>query len=653
MLREVLDFDDVSARTDHEGRWHIDLIPAYVDFRELDFSYSHPEFLRSIDSSRFQPSATREQLLSRSAVIVLYRGTSLGSSFEPRRPPDHGSFGKARQRPVRSTKERRGRTGIQVHERPAGQNFWIIQAMGYAPEVKSLHSTGWASRLEFDSTKGRTIRGQVFDSKGKPLAGASIATSLWFPRLSLDGRYGTDATGRFVWENAPRHSVELTAWKKDYATAYLKLEPTDDRPIFKLVPASRLRIKGTVTDAATNQSIETFTVVPMVNGGDTLMLDYAKAHHGGQYVFAQAENAQPYRIRIEAKGYLPAMSPEYPHDGGEQVFDARLNKGHWVEGIVRVRDGSALAGAQVIYASGRGISVYGGKGYQLNHHAHMTTEIDGHFSFSPAEGDSRIVALHDQGYAETFVGRLNAAYDLTIEPWGRIEGTLRVAGKPMAHETVVAELDEERVESLWPKIGGENRAQTDEEGRFVIDRLPPGEARVFWQREVKGARKQPARIYRPAFVEVRPGESTRLDLVQEGGPSLVGRVAIPADSKRPPGSTTIKAYLASKPPGVPYHPGIAHEERQEWLRRWWFTEDGKAYRHVKRGFGYGVELQDDGAFHVDEIQPGTYELHIIQQAQAKVVREVVIPEPVSKSARGSVDLGTLDLDDFGQSNRAK
>ena len=46
-------------------------------------------------------------------------------------------------------------------------------------------------------------------------------------------------------------------------------------------------------------------------------------------------NGQPYRIRIEAKGYLPASSPAYPHDAGDQVFDVRLKKGQWVEGVVR------------------------------------------------------------------------------------------------------------------------------------------------------------------------------------------------------------------------------------------------------------------------------------------------------------------------------
>jgi hypothetical protein len=128
---------------------------------------------------------------------------------------------------------------------------------------------------------------------------------------------------------------------------------------------------------------------------------------------------------------------------------------------------------------------------------------------------------------------------------------------------------------------------------------------------------------------------------------------MPAERKRLPGSNTVNAYIASKLPEVRYPPGLTEEERPEWLHRWWFTEDGRAYRHVKRGFGYGVELQDDGSFRVDEIQPGTYDLHIISRGRAEAVREVVIPEPVSKSDGRPVDLGTLNLDDFDKSNRAK
>jgi RNA polymerase sigma factor (sigma-70 family) len=646
-VREVLDFDDVSARTDQEGRWHIDLIPENVDFRDLDFSFSHADYLTPIDSSRYQATATREQLLDRSGVTVLYRGVSVtGRVLNREGRPIAGASVRLGRNEFHPTGKTDSYGGFRFKNAAAGESLLTIQASGYAPEVKLLQIRGGLAPLEYLLGKGRTIKGQVFDSQGRPLAGASIVTSLWDPRQSLDGRYQTDATGRFVCDNAPSAAVELTAFKEGYAAAYQKLEPSENTPVFKLAPASRLRIKGTVTDAATKEPIETFTVVPMVNGGDTLILDYAKAHHGGRYSFADATNGQPYRIRIEAKGYLPATSPEYQHDGGEQIFDARLKKGPWVDGIVRGPNGLPLAGAQVIFATGRGISIFGGKGYQLNYHAHMTTDVDGRFSFSPAEGNSRIVAIHDQGYAETFVQRWNAAHDLAIKPWGRIEGTLRVAGKPMAHETIVADLDEERSESLWPKIGGNNRTQTDEMGRFVIDWLPPGEARVYWQPEVKGARRQPDRFYRPAFVDVRPGEATRLDLVQEGGPALVGRIALPkeTDQKGPLSGARKVAYLSSKLPEVPYPTELTDEERQEWLHLWWFTKGGSAYRRVKRGFGHRVDLQPDGSFRVDEIQPGAYELHVHIPGHAEVIRSVVIPEPTAKEAVGSVNIGTLTFD---------
>ena len=83
-------------------------------------------------------------------------------------------------------------------------------------------------------------------------------------------------------------------------------------------------------------------------------------------MFSDIVNGQPYRVRIEAKGYLPAVSPAFPHDAGEQVFDARLNNGRWIEGIVRDPDGSPLAGADVILVSGNGITIGGARPISSN-----------------------------------------------------------------------------------------------------------------------------------------------------------------------------------------------------------------------------------------------------------------------------------------------
>ena len=82
------------------------------------------------------------------------------------------------------------------------------------------------------------------------------------------------------------------------------LEATATEAVFHLSSASPLRIKGTVTDAVTGQPIQTFAVVPSVEPGAILMVDFTKTHHGGEYVFAEVRNGQPYRIHIEAKGYL-------------------------------------------------------------------------------------------------------------------------------------------------------------------------------------------------------------------------------------------------------------------------------------------------------------------------------------------------------------
>ena len=331
---------------------------------------------------------TREQLLSRSGVIVLYRGISVaGRVLNREGRPITGASVRLGRVPFDPARKTGPDGGFEFKNAPAGQNLLTIQATGYAPEVKSLRISNRLTTLEFRLGPGRTIRGQVFDSKGKPLAGASIATSLWDPRQSLDGRYRTDAAGRFVWENAPSDSVELTAWKEGHAAAFLKLEPSDDQPIFKLVPASRLRIKGTVTDAAINKSIETFTVVPMVNGGDTLMLDYAKAHHGGQYVFAKPRTPNPTASESRPRGTCPRCRPNTSTTAGNKSLMPGSRRAIGSRASSAGADGSPLAGVQVIYAEGRGISVHGGKGYQLNHHAHMTTEINGRFSFSPAEGD--------------------------------------------------------------------------------------------------------------------------------------------------------------------------------------------------------------------------------------------------------------------------
>jgi RNA polymerase sigma factor (sigma-70 family) len=644
--REALDFDGITARTDSQGRWHIDLIPAGLDLGHLHFTFSHPEFVSWIDAGNIQPSATPDQLRQQSGVIVLHRGVPIAGRVVNRggRPIAGAAvrLGEHFWLP-RTTTDAEGR--FRIGNAGPQESFLSVQAAGYAPEMNPVIVRRGLPPIEFRLAAGRTIRGRVVDSRGQPIAGAGVYASQWRGKQNLDWRSVTDAEGQFRWENAPVDAVSIGAGKPGYGDVTISVRSSDNEQVITLAPDKTLRFRGSVTDAETGRPIETFDVVPgtQIHGPAPLwMVTFAKTHHGGRYRFSfDAHGTQPHMIRVEAKGYLPAVSPVHENDAGEQAFDARLTRGEWVEGVVRRLDGAPLSGAEVIVVTVNGIHISGGKTYQREYHPHLLTGADGRYSFSPPAGPYRLIALHDQGYAEAASQQLAELRGLTIAPWGRIEGTLRVGGKPLAHEIVIASLDEERIDSVLG-VQNESRALTDENGRFVVERVTPGEANVHWQPKGPG-RTTPDRYYQPAFVNVLPGQTAHVDLKQEGGRPLVGHVAGPDAAGHELDVSAANAYLLLKLPEVPYPPGLAEQDRREWLRHWRLTPDADEYRRRKRGFAHSLKLQPDGSFRIDEIQPGDYVLHVRVKGFAELILDVKVPEPSAGQAKAPIDLGIVAL----------
>jgi len=647
--REALDFDEITARTDAQGRWHLDLIPAKLDPGHLHIMYSHPDFLSPIDRMNSQPRESPEQLRKQSVVTVLRKGITItGRVLDRDGHPITGASVRLGDGGVNLPATKTEAEGqFRIGNATAGESLLTAQAPGHAPEMKSANLRPDLSPVEFRLGPGHTIRGRVVDAQGRPVAGVIVGAFIWRGHQSPAWRADTDAEGRFRWDDAPSDAVSVTTSKDGYASARESLEPSDKEHVLTL--RGILRLRGTVTDAETGRPIETFTVIPGTVSLGAInpwvwLLEFAKTHHGGRYEFSfDALGTQPKRVRIEAKGYLPAVSPVHKNDAGDQVFDVRLRKGAWIEGLVRGPDGAPLAGAGVILATGEGISVSGGKTYQRDYYPHLLTGPDGLFSFSPPDGPFRIIALHDRGYAEASARQLAQVRNLTVEPWGRIEGTLRAGGEPLSHSIVVASLDDERDEPAGFRVQNESRAQTDEQGRFVLDRVTPGESRVHWQFENQGARTTPDRYYQPAFVNVLSGQTVRLDLMIEGGRPLLGRVVAPGESGRPLDLAASNAYLILKVPAVPYPAGLAGRDRREWLHRWRFTDAARTFRHRERGFSHNLELRPDGSFRIDEVQPGAYELHVGITGYSKFTQDVTVPEPAAGQGGTPVDLGTLAL----------
>ncbi len=518
--------EELIARTDRQGRWHIDLIPAGFDLGRLHFVFEHPDFLSSIDASNNQPTATPGELRSESGVSVLRPGIAVSGRVLDRE--GHLIAGASvrlneRARAVDVVTDSAGR--FLFKNAAAGASFVTAQAAGRAPEMQPVMVGPGLPPVELRLGPGNTVRGRVVDSRGQPIAGAIAAASEWRELQALTWRSETDADGRFLWNDAPADAVLVSASKPGYSATYTTMKPSENEHVVKL--ARQLLIRGTVTDAETGRPVGTFTVVPgMGIGGDQTnwMPGFARTHHRGRYEFPfDGLGVQPLRARIEAEGYRAAISPFYEINAGEQVFDARLERGEWVKGVVHGLGGAPLSGAEVIIPAFSGIHIGGGMTYQRDFHRHMVTGADGGFAFPPSRDPFRVVVLHDQGYAEATCRRAGDLHDVTVLPWGRIEGTLRVGAKLLAHETIVASIDEERTDPRG-SIQNESRAQTDLQGRFSIERVAPGEARVGWQPRYGGARQTPDRYYQAVIRTVGPGQAIRVDLVQEGGRPLVGRV---------------------------------------------------------------------------------------------------------------------------------
>jgi RNA polymerase sigma factor (sigma-70 family) len=654
--RELLATEGLAVKTDAQGRWRADVIPDGFDPGRLQLSFSHAAFMTQYETFLPVGGLLPGPLRDLKALTVIRKGVAVhGRVLDQGGRPVSGAVILVDQ--VRGPMRRNLKADADGRFRADGleprTTQFVIQAAGHASMVETLDVRPGQPPVEFRLKPARPLRGRVVDAAGKLAARATVVGALASDWQAFQWHNKTDAEGRFQWDEAPYEDVSLfAASSSSKETASLKVAPTNEEVLLTLAPVRSLRIRGTVVDDATGRPIPEFTVVPSVEGGrEIVTLQYARSFIQGRYEIAPSLGNDVHRIRIEARGYLRSYSPYYRRDSGEQVFDARLTRGEWVEGIVRGAEDSPLAGAEVVLVEGAGLSIRDGRVYQGEGHPHLVTGKDGQFSFSPPPGSFRLVALHDSGYSEVEGKPSQSRYELTVVAWGRVEGTLRVGGKTLAAEAIQASMGESWTHPETPNVSHDHDARTDEKGHFVIDRIPAGEAMVHWQPSEVTRLSPPTRIYRSSFVEVVPGRTSRLDIIQEGGRALVGRLSAPGDVEPDLANAEWHAYIVVKRPDPPYPAGLGELERAKWLRRWKQTEEGKRYRHAERDFGYTVVIQDDRSFRVDEIQPGRYVLEVRVRGSsrenrgelARLTREFAVA-PAGPQSSGPVDLGTLVLE---------
>lgn len=623
---------DVETKTDAEGRWRCDVVPAKLD--DLTLRLRHPDYADEGLSGSAVPSV--EKLRDRTAVMVMKKGITVeGQVLAADGKPIAGA--KVAQGDTRfvepayptTTTDAEGKFRF-VHCKP-GQMILTVRAKGHAPDLRRIMVAPDLGPVDFTLEPAKRISGRVVDQQGNPVSGAFVALSSWRGYDTIDFRVDTDQDGRFAWNDAPADEVLFGVGKEGYRYVREKaLRASDDEATITLMKP--LKVTGGVVDDATGEPIAAFTVRPGIDWGmrrPTSWLQYGERRGAeGRYEIEFSEPRDGHVFRIEAEGYLPAVSRLFKDDEGEATFDVRLKRGEGVSGVVVGRGGKPAAGASVcLIAEGTSAQFENGKPPKRNDAVLTETDQDGRFQFPSQEGEFVLVAMNDDGLAILKDTEFAASNELKLEAWGRVEGVIRVGAHPAPGETV----------RLFHRRGGSGNApqpyfdytaKTDDDGRYVIERVAPGEAYVA--REVRRSNRLTAYTHN-SRAEVKPGRTAEVDIGGTGRP-VIGRVITP---------------------------GLASEGRIFWLsglKARDATQRAEATEQRPSPTQYALIVEPDGSFRVDDIPAGEYDLRVevydppdskyraFGELRGSINRKVEVPEMSGGRSDEPLDLGEIELD---------
>lgn len=621
-----------SAVTDAAGRWQITEFSSDAD--SFSISITHPDFPQlgfvtdSAPSTYGGERIPMDDLRSGLTRFVLKRGIGIaGLVLDSSSRPIAGATvasGDTRYSSDRkkNTTDAAGR--FQLNGLSSGDTTITVQAPGFAPVSKRFTIEEDAEPVTIQLGPGHIYTGRITDPEGNPIQAARVVVERWNGLQTLDAATATDADGRYRLESLPESGIDLYIGRAGYLQLR-NIYPSASAAENDYVLTPTVKIVGRVTDAATGRPIEHFTVIPgeVYEGiGRPYWRDYAVVRGtDGNFTFEITESRNSYLLKIEAEGYLPAITEKVGPDEGSKEVQISLKKGFGPRGTVFFANGTTAPGVSVGFATKSApvaISASGLNNRNSGNAPTTLTDATGRFEL-PAQVDGMaLVAFGPEGFGEVPYAEGTTDYRIELTPMGAISGVLKAPDFDVADQGIM-------LTGALPGSEGalgfnDFRTTTDADGRFTLTGVPPGNRRIVWL--LKTTERSWAH-HLPTEVVVKPGETTEVVMTQTG--RLVTGRAVLSDRTVP-----VKwqyGSIGTKPPPQP-RPFKSREEAEEWRN----SPEMKEYQ--KRARHYQLIFQDDGTFKSLPAEPGAYQLSL----------SAVDPESVDQNGYGGMSLGHLTRD---------
>ena len=298
-----------------------------------------------------------------------------------------------------------------------------------------------------------------------------------------------------------------------------------------------------------------------------------------------------------------------------------------VNGILKTPDGKPFPDA-VVYLStaATAVPIYSAPPPEV---AVVRTGADGRFSF-PLDSENRaVIVVSDKGYGQATVAELAARGELTLQPWARVEGTLREGSTPLAEQTIHLSRTHfgSKIEKESFRAVHDTTTKTDAAGHYVFPRVAPGDAWISWRTDRGGKYDVQTRYF-----DIQPGQSLIADIGGRGRP-ITGR-AVLADT-----DAQVKFY-GSVWPRTPHQmrrppnwSELSADKQAALTAAWEKSPDAKLYNQEKCSIDF--RLAPDGTFTVPDLPAGNYGITVIHWSGAPVSSRII--------SRGNVPLTVPEM----------